>query len=93
MANVMSADGQTLRLRDGRRLWHSEWGDPAGQACALSPRIAQLPPGYVSRRGVSRGWGFQLVDIAIPIRLWDGDQSNLIPPSHAKYLADNIPTP
>lgn len=39
----------------------------------------------------SRGWGFQLADIAIPIHLWDGDQNTLIPPSHAEYLARIIP--
>ena len=35
----------------------------------------------------TRPWGVRLEEIALAVRLWDGDQNRLVPPSHAQYLA------
>lgn len=36
-------------------------------------------------------WGLRLEEIALAVRLWDGDQNRLIPASHAQYLAHALP--
>ena len=37
-------------------------------------------------------WGFALTDIQVPVSLWQGDQDLMVPFSHGKWLAENIPT-
>lgn len=39
----------------------------------------------------SRPWGVRIEEIALAVRLWDGDQNRLVPPSHAQYLAYALP--
>ncbi len=36
-------------------------------------------------------WGFRLEDISMPILLWQGEQDNLLPMAHARYLAKHLP--
>jgi pimeloyl-ACP methyl ester carboxylesterase len=38
-----------------------------------------------------RPWGFDLEAIAVPVRLWQGDADLLVPPAHARRLAERIP--
>lgn len=39
----------------------------------------------------TRPWGVRFEEIALAVRLWDGDQNRLVPPSHAQYLAYALP--
>ena len=39
----------------------------------------------------SRPWGFQLEKIRVPVRLWHGEQDNIVPASMGHYLAERIP--
>jgi hypothetical protein len=41
---------------------------------------------------VGEPWGFRLEDIAMAVHLWDGDQISLIPPTHARYLVEALPS-
>lgn len=43
-------------------------------------------------RVVSRPWGFDLGEISIPVKLWQGELDQNIPPSMAEYMAGRIPT-
>jgi pimeloyl-ACP methyl ester carboxylesterase len=36
-------------------------------------------------------WGFALDAISLPVWLWQGTDDVLVPPSHARYLAEHIP--
>lgn len=36
-------------------------------------------------------WGFELADMRVPTRLWQGEQDVLVPRSHGEYLARRIP--
>ena len=36
-------------------------------------------------------WGFELADVRVPTRLWQGEQDVLVPRSHGEYLARRIP--
>jgi pimeloyl-ACP methyl ester carboxylesterase len=37
-------------------------------------------------------WGIRLDQISVAVQLWNGDQNIVAPPSHAEYLAREIPT-
>ena len=39
----------------------------------------------------ARPWRVRFEEIALAVRLWDGDQNRLVPPSHAQYLAYALP--
>jgi pimeloyl-ACP methyl ester carboxylesterase len=39
-----------------------------------------------------RPWGFELEEITVPVRLWQGDVDVLVPPAHSRRLAARIPT-
>ena len=36
-------------------------------------------------------WGFALEAVAVPVRIWQGQDDVLVPAAHARYLADRIP--
>jgi pimeloyl-ACP methyl ester carboxylesterase len=36
-------------------------------------------------------WGFDLHDIAVPVKIWHGRQDRFVPVQHGQWLADNIP--
>ncbi len=38
-----------------------------------------------------RPWGFDLGQIAAPVRLWHGDRDREIPVHHSEYVADAVP--
>jgi pimeloyl-ACP methyl ester carboxylesterase len=39
----------------------------------------------------SRPWGFDLVGITRPVRIWQGELDRLVPVAHGRWLADQIP--
>jgi pimeloyl-ACP methyl ester carboxylesterase len=43
--------------------------------------------------GVSHltGWGFDLEDIQVPVKIWHGRQDRFIPVQHGQWLAANVP--
>lgn len=68
---------------------------PATRQMAIASVLEAFRSGY---RGevrelviAARPWGLRLEKITLGVRLWDGDQNHLIPPSHAHYLAHAIP--
>ena len=36
-------------------------------------------------------WGFEPAEIDAPIAVWQGDQDLMVPPSHGRWLADQLP--
>ncbi|GIF22187.1 pimeloyl-ACP methyl ester carboxylesterase [Actinoplanes tereljensis] len=40
---------------------------------------------------VRRDWGFDLADVRQPVLLWHGAEDNVVPASHARWLAARIP--
>ena len=84
--------------------WLKSWGDRAGTDPAHGMKIAQyLADGF--RDGWTRGdegwwddwsaflspWGFELSAITAPVSLWHGLADNRCPPSHGRWLAEQIP--
>jgi pimeloyl-ACP methyl ester carboxylesterase len=39
-----------------------------------------------------KDWGFDLSDIKVPVKLWQGDEDLMVPYSHSTWLASKIPT-
>lgn len=39
----------------------------------------------------TRGWGFDVGSIRVPVRIWQGDLDRMVPPAHAPWLAERIP--
>lgn len=39
----------------------------------------------------TRPWGFELADISVPVTVWQGQQDNMVPAAHGKWLAAHIP--
>jgi len=37
-------------------------------------------------------WGFSLADVRPPVFLWQGEQDLMVPPAHAHWVADALPT-
>jgi pimeloyl-ACP methyl ester carboxylesterase len=55
--------------------------------------FAQGTRGQVHDWGViAAPWGFRPQDITIEVHLWQGDQDDRVPPHHAQYLANAIPS-
>jgi pimeloyl-ACP methyl ester carboxylesterase len=42
-------------------------------------------------RLVARPWGFRALDIEVEVRLWQGEDDRLVPPTMGRYLAAAIP--
>ena len=42
-------------------------------------------------RVVTRGWGFKLEDIRVPVWLWHGQEDRHVPPALARFLSERIP--
>ncbi len=38
-----------------------------------------------------RPWGFDPAAISVPVRLWHGEQDEIVPPAHSRWLAERIP--
>jgi pimeloyl-ACP methyl ester carboxylesterase len=50
------------------------------------------PYGIVDDSAIqARDWGFALGEIGIHVRLWHGDNDELVPVSHSRYVAASIP--
>ena len=81
-----------------RRLEGGDW--PRATGSARPPR-----PWFRSARALRQGaagptqdlhlivrpWGFDLTAVAVPVRIWHGDQDPEIPLHHGRYLADAVP--
>jgi pimeloyl-ACP methyl ester carboxylesterase len=39
----------------------------------------------------TRPWGYELVDIGVPVLLWQGVQDLMVPVAHGRWLAERIP--
>jgi pimeloyl-ACP methyl ester carboxylesterase len=54
--------------------------------------LSQGPEGFVDDSlSDIRPWGFELSSIQVPLQLWHGLEDQLVPLSHAKWLADHLP--
>jgi pimeloyl-ACP methyl ester carboxylesterase len=76
---------------------------PADRA-ALTPAFAEHLAGTL-RRGLADGiwgwldddlaltrdWGFALSAITLAVTIWQGEEDHMVPPSHGRWLAANIP--
>jgi pimeloyl-ACP methyl ester carboxylesterase len=36
-------------------------------------------------------WGFELMSIAVPVKVWHGAQDRFVPYAHGRWLAEHIP--
>lgn len=39
----------------------------------------------------TRDWGFELGDIAVPVRWWHGDDDHIVPFAHGRHVVDRLP--
>ena len=39
----------------------------------------------------TRGWGFDIAEITVPVSVWQGAQDRMVPFSHGKWLAAHVP--
>jgi pimeloyl-ACP methyl ester carboxylesterase len=54
--------------------------------------LRESPDGWVDDVvALSRPWGFDPADIAVPVLLWHGERDVLVPVAHTRWLADRIP--
>lgn len=66
---------------------------PAGPALAAAARVAIADPQGMVEEYLVFGapWGFALDEIAVPVRIWQGDADALVPAAWADELAAAIP--
>jgi pimeloyl-ACP methyl ester carboxylesterase len=36
-------------------------------------------------------WGFDLADVAVPVRWWHGDEDHIVPLRHGQHVVDRLP--
>ncbi len=54
--------------------------------------LRESPDGWVDDVvALSRPWGFDPADIAVPVLLWHGERDVFVPVSHTRWLRDRIP--
>ncbi|GAA4715831.1 alpha/beta hydrolase [Nocardioides conyzicola] len=39
----------------------------------------------------TRHWGFELADVAVPVRWWHGDEDHIVPFRHGQHVVDRLP--
>ena len=39
----------------------------------------------------TRHWGFELADVAVPVRWWHGDEDHIVPFRHGRHVVDRLP--
>ncbi|WP_231123801.1 alpha/beta fold hydrolase [Nocardioides sambongensis] len=39
----------------------------------------------------TREWGFDLADVAVPVRWWHGDEDHIVPFRHGQHVVDRLP--
>jgi len=69
--------------------------DPALQAIfaeSVAQAYRQGPDAHIQDDKLfTRPWGFRVEDITVPVDVWQGDDDDIVPPSHGRYLAAAIP--
>lgn len=54
--------------------------------------LRESPDGWIDDVvALSRPWGFDPADIAVPVLLWHGEHDVFVPVSHTRWLAERIP--
>lgn len=54
--------------------------------------LSQGPDGFIDDSlSDIKPWGFELSSIKVPVQLWHGTDDQLVPLSHARWLADHLP--
>lgn len=82
MARKENPDRHVLIRRDVTDAFRAMWTEGARQGAEgmVSDWCAEAP-----------GWGFSLSDVGTPVHVWHGESDRIVPPSHARFLADGLP--
>lgn len=73
------------------RRWISSPSFEGGAVADLQEALRNGPSGYVADLELlARPWAFSLADIRVPVELWHGDEDEVIPLRHGRYLAGHI---
>ena len=74
------------------RRWISSPSFEGGAIEDLQEALRNGPWGYViDLEMLARPWGFSVDDIRVPVELWHGQDDDVIPIQHGRYLAARIP--
>jgi pimeloyl-ACP methyl ester carboxylesterase len=81
---------QTLLPEVDRAVLTHEFG--ADMAANFAEALRTGPDGWVDDDlAFVRSWGFELADVNVPVSLWQGSEDLMVPFSHGRWLAANIP--
>jgi pimeloyl-ACP methyl ester carboxylesterase len=74
------------------RRWISSPSFQGGAVEDLREALRNGPSGYVADLELlARPWPFSISGIRVPVELWHGDEDEVIPIGHGRYLAEHIP--
>lgn len=74
------------------RRWISSPSFEGGAVEDLREAMRNGPSGYVTDLELlARPWPFPIDAIRVPVELWHGDDDEVIPVQHGRYLAEHIP--
>ncbi len=74
------------------RRWLSMPSVEGGAVADLREGLRHGAAGYAHDIALlAQPWGFALEDIRVPVDLWHGEDDDVIPPGHSRYLASVIP--
>jgi pimeloyl-ACP methyl ester carboxylesterase len=100
-----TAFGITRRMKPERLKAQLVKSVPEPDRAILAPLPAPVAVGYSvaafelgvhgtvdDYRAFGGAWGFDLDDVAAPVRCWQGADDTLLPMTHARRLVDSLPT-